>query len=243
MAARANNITLEEYMEKYLWSPLGMTDMTFHPLKKNSVKEKLVDMSVRDSGITMFGTTDDPEAKVKYTDDTVWSQETQHCHGGAGAYGNFVQYQSLLHSICADDGKLLQSSTIDEMFKKQLTPAAEAALSATRNIPAVNNIFGGDPPELKFNYALGGLVNETSFPGRREGTLSWGGLPNLLWFIDRKSGISGGMFQMNLCSPKIALLISHAGIGAQVAPPGDPKIVALYREWKLVLYKEAGIEL
>jgi len=192
MVARANNASLEEYMEKYIWGPLGMTDMTFHLSKNTSVKHKLVDMSIRDTGLTIFGTTDNPKAKVKYMEDTIWSHDTRDCYGGAGCYGSFVQFQSLLHSICANDGKLLKTSTVDELFKKQLTPAAQAALTSQRQIPAVNNILGGDPPEFKFDFAIGGLLNETSMPGRAADTLSWGGLPNLLWFIDRNSGISGG---------------------------------------------------
>jgi len=191
MVARANNVTLEEYMEKYIWRPLGMTDMTFHPSKNISVKQKLVDMSCRDAGVTMFGVTDNPDAKFKYMEDSIWSHDTNHCYGGSGCYGSYIQFQSLLHSITADDGKVLKASTVDKLFAKQLPPAAQAALAAQRQIPAINNIFGGDPPNLKFDRAFGGILNETSFPGRAAGTVSGGGLPNLLWFMDRKSGISG----------------------------------------------------
>jgi len=111
MVARVNNLTLEEYMEKYIWEPLGMKDCTFHPTSNASVMEKLTDMSVREGGLTMFGTSDSPNSKVTHTDETTWNLETKDCFGGSGAYGNVVEYQKMLHSICADDGKLLKSSS------------------------------------------------------------------------------------------------------------------------------------
>ena len=245
MAARVNNVTLEEYMEKHIWGRLGMTEMTFYPSKKASVKQKLVDMSLRDAGLTMFRTTNNPEAKVKYTDETVWSHDTIHCHGGIGCYGNVIQYQHLLHSICTDDGQLLKTSTIDQMFQNHLTPEGHTAFNLARQIPEINNIFGGDPPEMTCSHGFGGLLNETSIPGRAANTLSWGGLPNLLWFIDRNAGISGSKSiqpRSALYSTTPLLKITLV-IATQIIPPGDPKVIELYRAWKVELYKKAGIEL
>lgn len=243
IAARVNNVTLEEYMEKHIWGPLGMTEFTFHLSKNVSVKDKLADMSYRDGGVTMFGTVENQDAKVIYTDESVWSHETQHYFGGAGAYGNVVQYQRMLHSICADDGKLLKSSTIDQMFQNQLTPAAKATYNGVRHLPAINNIFGGEPPEELFDIGLGGALNEASFPGRSAGTLSWGGLPNLLWFIDRKAGISGSKFEERIPrSPNSRFTKSTSVIATQIIPPGDPKLVQLNHAWKEAMYKAAGIQ-
>jgi hypothetical protein len=66
------------------------------------------------------------------------------------------------------------------MFKPQLTDAARASLTQQRAIPAVNDVFGGMPAEVRVDWAIGGIMNLDSFPGRSAGSMAWGGYPNLL---------------------------------------------------------------
>lgn len=88
MVSRVNgNITLESYLQQYVWSSLGIKNLTFHSASNPAVLDKLVDMSQRDTGLTMFGTAEDPNVKVIYTEDTIWDLGTVHCQGGAGGYG------------------------------------------------------------------------------------------------------------------------------------------------------------
>lgn len=57
------------------------------------------------------------------------------------------------------------------------------------------------------SWGLGGLIVLDDCPdGRKAGTMIWGGLPNLLWFVDRKTGLTGFY-------------------ATQVVPPGDEKCV------------------
>jgi len=71
------------------------------------------------------------------------------------------------------------------MFKAQLKSSGKAALNTAAQIPALNDIFGGMPTGTEFDWGLGGILTLTPFKGRSSGTLSWGGLPNLLLYIDR----------------------------------------------------------
>jgi CubicO group peptidase (beta-lactamase class C family) len=223
MVTRVSNLSLEDYMKKNIWGPLGMNHITFFPKKDPEVMSRLADMSERDCPVTMFGTAEDPNAKLKYTDNTIWAIESVACHGGAGGYGSPLDYHKMLYSICADDGKLLKSATIDEMFKPQLTDAARAKMQELIEIPAMNQVYGGYPGGIKVDWGIGGIMNLNALPGRSAGSIAWGGYPNLLWYIDRRAGMSGIM-------------------GTQINPPGDMKVSSLMNEWIVACYKEAGVE-
>jgi CubicO group peptidase (beta-lactamase class C family) len=90
MVSRVNgNISLEAYLDQNVWGPLGMKNMTFHPATNPAVLEKLVDMSQRNCGVTVFGTAENPDAKVVYTDDTLWDLNTKHCQYVISLFKNF----------------------------------------------------------------------------------------------------------------------------------------------------------
>jgi len=203
--------------------PLGASSITFHPKKNPSTFANLTDMSVRSGGITPFGTAVDPEAPVEYTADRVFGLNMPDCSGGAGLYGNILDYQNLLHSICADDGKILKKETVDYMFQDHLTAASKAVFNKRLEDPALRETLGGGMMTgMEITYGLGGMIFLKDVEGgRRAGTMAWGGYPNLLWFCDRKAGLSG-----------IA--------GAQVVPAGDPKFNRLFALWEQELYKKAG---
>jgi hypothetical protein len=54
--------------------------------------------------------------------------------------------------------------------------------------------------------------------GRKAGSLSWGGYPNLMWWIDRSGGLAGIY-------------------GSQVCPPGDPASIKLNAAWEKDMYE------
>ncbi|PVH69704.1 beta-lactamase/transpeptidase-like protein [Cadophora sp. DSE1049] len=224
MVERANNMDLHAYMEKHIWNPLGIKDFTFRIKERPDLKAKMPDMSMREAGLTIFGTTDNPEAKVVYTAESVWDPDTPDCHGGAGVYGSPIGYHKILHSILSDDGKLLKSETVDEMFKPQLTDASLTMLMQKLSIKELRDIMGGFPAGTKVDLGIGGMINlEDLASGRKSGSMTWGGLPNLIWWIDRKGGLA-------------------SIYGSQVIPPGDPKTFELERLWETELYSKLGSE-
>jgi hypothetical protein len=112
--------------------------------------------------------------------------------GGAGAYGSMVDYQKILHSITAGDGKLLRAGMLEELFRPQLTEAVQAQLSMLLSIREVPDVMTpGIPMGTKMGYALGGSVILEDLEGRRrKGTLNRARLPNIFW-ADRASDVSG----------------------------------------------------
>ncbi|KAK2623772.1 hypothetical protein QTJ16_006953 [Diplocarpon rosae] len=222
MVERVNgNISLDKYIEENIWAPLGVNSFTFFPKQKSGVLGNLTDMSKREGGLTRFGTTANPDGQIVHSDDMVWNMDARGCAGGAGGYGAPLDYQKMLHSLLVDDEKLLKKATVDEMFKPQLSDAAREMLCELIKTPEVNQTFGGHPPGTRVDYGLGGLIILDDVVGRRKGTMTWGGYPNLIWFIDRAGGMSGIY-------------------GSQIVPPGDPKTLELFEAWSEEIYQKGG---
>lgn len=216
-----NNISLEEYLRKNVWGPLGMDNITFHPAQHPEVLSKMVAMSTREGGVNKYGSTDNPNGKVKYTRKVLFDPATTECHGGAGTFGSPLDYFKCLQSICANDGRILKSDTIDEMFKPQLSKASRKGLMEKLSIPEVSDAMGALPMGLEADWGLGGLINLENMKGRSKGSIAWGGYPNLQWWIDRKSGVCGIY-------------------ASQLEPPGDPKTNQLFHAFEEEMHRRAS---
>ncbi|KAM0149973.1 hypothetical protein ACHAPG_009102 [Botrytis cinerea] len=223
MVERVNgNISLERYFRKNIWEPLGIENITFHPTQHPEIFSKLIAMSKREGGITRYGTTDNATGKAQYTSQVPFDPATKDCQGGAGTFGSPVDYFKCLQSICANDGKLLKSETVDEMFKAQLSEASRKGLMKALSVPEVNEVFGAFPKGLKADWGLGGIMNLEDIGGRSKGSIAWGGYPNLQWWINRKDGMCGIW-------------------GSQLIPPGDPKTNRLVTAFEEEMYRKVSV--
>ena len=190
LVMRLNKMSLEAYMQRYIWDPLSIKNITFHLELKPDVRKNLVTMTKRGDS-EMYGMAVQNEDKVAWTDEKLYDDPIADEFGGAGGIGSAKEYLKILHSICADDGKLLMSETIDEMFTPQLNEEAQKAFSNFFGVLGETEMFSSHQKDVKVDYGLGGeLILSDKDTGIRSGTLSWSGLPNLLWTIDRGSGLS-----------------------------------------------------
>ena len=190
LVMRLNKMSLEAYMQKYIWDPLGIENITFHLELKPEVRERLVTMTKR-GDTEIYGMAVQSEVKVSWTDEKVYDDPVADEYGGAGCIGSAKEYMKILHSICSDDGKLLMSETIDEMFTPQLSEAAQKTFSKFFGFLEETEMFSSHKGDVKVDYGLGGeLIRTDKDTGIKSGTLSWSGLPNLLWTIDRGTGLS-----------------------------------------------------
>src|SRR6476469_4727219 len=80
--------------------------------------------------------------------------------GGQGTTGNAVDFLTILKSILLDDGKLLKSSTIKDMFTQQLDPAQKAACTAYHEMPYFVGTFGSQKQGSDFGWGLAGLISD-----------------------------------------------------------------------------------
>ena len=64
----------------------------------------------------MFTIATKGDNKLEWIDDKLFKDPASNKFGGSGAIGSVADYLKILNAICVDDGKLLLSETISEMF-------------------------------------------------------------------------------------------------------------------------------
>ncbi|KAF8848235.1 beta-lactamase/transpeptidase-like protein [Acephala macrosclerotiorum] len=192
LAARLNNTTLEDFMEKNIWTPLGIKNLTFHQDLKPDVKKNLVKMTSRNGPTeAKYGMPQRDAGKVEWSDEIIYEDPTKYEAGGGGACGSPVEFLKIVHSILANDGKLLKSETIGEMFKPQLGPGPLKAWIDYIGVPMLQGAFAIPPAGTKIQWGIGGMLwDQDAETGKKKGTLCWSGLPNLMWTIDREAGLA-----------------------------------------------------
>lgn len=179
-------------------------------------------MSMRTGDVNpYFGTAIDSSAPLTFTPPLNLGDGLEDESGGAGAFASLLDYSKILKSLAADDGALLGHETVEELFRPQLEGAALENLKELLAIKEMNNIMAGIGVGVDTNHALGGAVVMEDVPGRRrKGTMTWAGLPNVYWWVDRVAGISGVF-------------------GTQVLPTGDEMVIGLFREFEAFVYAAA----
>lgn len=201
--SRVSGLSLGEYMEKNIWTPLGMMSTTFHLEDRPDLLSRMASMTSRngEGKLERGGMIDPFRLGVKES-------------GGGGAFSTANDYTKFLIAILQNDGKLFKSrDTIPYMMSPHLKDPAH--LAAVHANPMSYGLTGNLPQDTKLNYALGGITNLTrvSTTGRAEGSMQWSGLPNLFWWINPKDGICGCYF-------------------GQILPPGDVPSFLMYEEFE-----------
>lgn len=169
------NCSLEEYMQKNIWSKLGVTSTTFHPeLYPDTLPPKL-EMANRIS--VGQGTKSIKAGPV------ILGQPLKDDLGGIGLWSTPNDYIKLLTALLRGGEPLLTKDGLDILFRPQLSDASRAAMplplgSRMRSILAIKSVDEIDQAD----HCLAGTVTLKDIPRRRpRGTVSWSGLPNLHW--------------------------------------------------------------
>lgn len=215
---RLTNSTLEEYMHRNIWTPLGIKTMTFFPHKNP-------DLSARIPVLSSRGT----DGRLRPFKEPFITTDVTGCFGGQGLYSSMGDYlvflRSLLFSSNDSDSNLLSPKSIDDLFKPQLTPS-QAQSQREIFLSPVGALFIGEFEMEKFRHgwAFGGIVFEESYRDgrRRAGAMSWGGAANCFWLMDRKAGVA-------------------LTFGTQVIPPGDKGVKEVISVVEKQVYAMAGV--
>ena len=174
MVERVNGgIRLDEYMRKNIWEPLGITLTTFRPSENPGVKERLIGRPFRTpEGVLIPEAPDVGMFPVREPDDD---------YGGGGLFSCAKDYIKIVSSLLLDDGKLLKSETIEELFSPQLED--NKYIQAVMDVPEAAQLLAPSfGVGVKWNYALGGAVALDGVQGRADaGMMYWAGLPNSYW--------------------------------------------------------------
>ncbi|KAK4451288.1 beta-lactamase/transpeptidase-like protein [Podospora aff. communis PSN243] len=204
----ATNVTLEEFMREHIWKPLGLEgDVSFFPKKNPDMRRRIADLSTLDEKgegpaidaadfDILFGGTD--------------------CLGGGGIFSTPKAYYTFLSAVFRRDERLLTSESYDELFRPQLDEKAEQAFNDYLASSPVHTRFFtlGIPHSVRKTWTFAGMLCLDKLEGRfEEGTVFWAGVPNCVWFMDRKAGVCG----TTVC---------------QLIPPLHPPIVALHDQFQ-----------
>ncbi|KAL8696750.1 MAG: hypothetical protein Q9201_007499 [Fulgogasparrea decipioides] len=211
MVERVTHLSLQEYFAQNIWQVLGVNDTTFHLDQRDDLRNRLTDMSMRDpsGGLAI------------HNPNRFWSLEVTDDFGGIGLYSSAPEYFKFVHAILQNDERLLKKSTVEEMFKPQLSDKSRASLMETLASPTLGPAMGGLPPELEKDHGLAGLLQMEDLPDSREkGTLTWGGMPNLTWFIDRDADLCGLY-------------------ASQLLPTGEPRSLEMREVFQKAMYQRA----
>lgn len=140
-------------------------------------------------GLVFTGTAD---KTVEWTEQLMAPIVQKDCYGGHGLAGSAVSYFKILMSLLRDDEIILKKSTTAEMFKPQISPqAAHHMCTSLICSEASQGTFNSQAIGQKLNWGLGGLLIEEDIEGgKKKGCLTWSGLPNLLWSVDKEEGLA-----------------------------------------------------
>ncbi|KIW84619.1 hypothetical protein Z517_00007 [Fonsecaea pedrosoi CBS 271.37] len=209
MVERVNGgMKLGQYMKKNIWDPLGMASTSFRPEENELVRSRLCATTARTAEGDLVPA--DPYPHHNPKDDL----------GGGGLYSSAPDYIKVLISLLKNDGLLLKPETVKVMFSPQLSN--DAYLNATMATPGAGPMFRGGVDSSAWNFGLGGILNMEDVAGVcKKGTMTWGGLPNLFWWIDPAAG--------------------NCGIYAsQLLPPGDPETMNLAVAFRKDIFARHG---
>lgn len=202
---KAGGKRLDAWFAEHLFAPLGMSDTTYFP--DSGQKQRLVQVNARqaDGSLVPF------ERQILAEREFISGGGT--IHSTAGDYLAFLRM--ILNDGEADGTRILGAETIERLSENRTPGMAVSKLDPA--IPAMSNAVEMLPGAAKC-WGLGMMVNLETLPtGRRAGALSWAGLPNTYFWVDRVAGI-GGVFM------------------TQILPFADPATLALFEQFEGSVY-------
>jgi CubicO group peptidase (beta-lactamase class C family) len=188
---RVTGKTLGERMHERIFGPLGIVDAQFYPVTREDLRARLVDLNPNDPNAL---------GRAVVGGDGDMNKRTKGDFGGHGLFMTAPDYVKVLRSLLVNDGKILKSSTVDDMFEHHLSPEATVSHQAALAGPVGVFFRVGTAPDSKAGHGLGGLLTLQDVDGwYGERTLTWGGGLTFAWFIDRKNDLCGvGAVQASL---------------------------------------------
>ena len=176
--------TLGEFAQRRIFDPLGITDAQFNPVTREDLRARMVDLNP-----------DDPDGVGSAFGGGGANDQNRRSKGDFGGHGLFMTaegYAAVLRSLLTNDGKILEPSVVDDMFRDHLTPAESSGFRAALAGPAGPFFGQGIESGAKTGQGLGGLLTLEGVDGCfGEKTLAWGGGHTFSWFVDRTNGLCG----------------------------------------------------
>jgi methyl acetate hydrolase len=200
---------LETYFQDHVFRPLGMSDTSY--FVPDDKRDRLVTVNRRHADGTITANSDQPPTSA-FTP-----------HGGGGLSSTALDYsrfvRMLLNGGKLDGQRIVSADTVDLMAEDHIGTLAVPALETAN--PEYSNDFSFIA-DGRDKWGLGFLITADEVPGKRTaGSLSWGGIYNTYFWVDRFSGIAGAIMM-------------------QFLPFADRKALALYDAFERSVYRAAA---
>ena len=204
LVSRLTGVGLGKYVQEHIFDPLNMSSSTYFPQDNSEVCLKLLQMVRRDGD------------EILPVDFPI---------GQMGLVCSASDISKLFIDLLSPSSKILKKDLHDLLFTPQFAPSS-AARAAIRRDTEMYAIPAGIPhtvTDAPVNHSLGALVIEEaiSLSGMPVGTVTWNGMPNLIWAIHQEKGMA------------IAFL-------TQVLPVDDEKTMNLAMEFMRAAWKTFG---
>lgn len=232
MLERALGVTLNDYMQKNIFEPLGLKNINMFPTPAMKVNLAHMNCRQKDGKLARYDHIQRRPLIVESKEDIKNTLNS----GGAGCFAKPQEYArkfientkpqtnhlTVIPEIIAtllNDGKspttgaqILAPETVAEMFKNQIPQFPDLGRQGipdskpwlTNPLPDLYPI----PKEKGQGWGLSFML--TGGPtGRSEGTAFWAGLANLWWWADKEKGVGGF-------------------IATQILPFADAKVLGLW---------------
>jgi methyl acetate hydrolase len=166
---------LDALLAQTVLGPLGMSETTHRPTP--AMRARLAAMHQREEDGSLTPLSMGPREVMEVTP------------GGGGMYGTVGDYMRFLGMWLNEGAGVLAPQTIAWAARDGLDGLK------VRPLPSVAPRVSGDVdffPGQSKSWAYSFLVNDEDAPtGRPAGSLAWGGLGNLYFWIDRRNGLAG----------------------------------------------------
>ena len=167
--------SLDAYLERRIFAPLGMTDTTFGP--SDAQRGRRASMHARGP--------DGAPAPMAFE----MPPPPHFGMGGGGLYSTAGDYLAFLGAILDGGGPILSLSSVAAMAAREWEGEAVGVL------PGVDGRLcaGFDPfPGTTKRWGLGFVINPApGLNGRSAGSLAWAGLGNCYYWADPAAGVAG----------------------------------------------------
>jgi len=197
---------LEDYFRENIFVPLGMADTAYNVPKEKT--DRLIPNHRRQGNGMILRGQFPPNPSVQLP------------RGGGGLASTAADYvrfaRMILNDGVLEGARVLQAETIAQMTKNQIGELSARALKTAMPERSADFNFIA---EGRDKWGLGFLITVDQLPGKRlAGSLSWGGLNNTFFWIDRARDITGVIYM-------------------QFQPFADPKALALYDAFERGVYR------
>jgi methyl acetate hydrolase len=205
----ASGQSLDDYLRDHLFEPLGMKDTGF--ILTPDRRRRLAELHQRDSDGSLRPI------------DQMMTQTPEFYMGGAGLYGTAGDYVAFIQMML-NDGRsrgglqVLKPETVAIMGENSIGDLEAGPLKSV--IPASSHDVDFFPGMVQ-KWGLSFLINTEDAPtGRSAGSLSWAGVINSYYWIDRRRKLGGVLM-------------------TQILPFGDPVVLRLFNEFEKAVYDAA----